>query len=103
MVWSIVGLELAAFGIPGLIICSIMKKNVAFYDNNGGEPCAFNKVAGILSKIGVILGIVMTVFWSVYCLVIFAACIAGGVHLINLPWDQIFAELESEFPGAIYG
>jgi len=77
MIWSIIGLVLAEFGIPGLIICSKMKKNVAEYDNNGGEPCAFNKVAGILSKIGIPVGIVFTVFWTIYVIAYVVVMIAA--------------------------
>ena len=76
MIMSIVGLALAEFGIPGIILCAIAKgkvKKATAAGATGGKL----KVARILSTIGMILSIVMTIFWLIYIVAIGAAVVYG--------------------------
>lgn len=68
LIFGILALVLAEFGIPGLIFGIITKKKVAEYLASGHELTGKAKVGSILGKVGLILGIVLTVFWAIYIL-----------------------------------
>ncbi len=72
LILSIVGLVLAELGLPGIIVSAIAKGKVKKATEAGAIGGKL-KAARILSKIGLILSIVMTVFWVVYIVAI------GGV------------------------
>ena len=76
LAFSIVGLVLASSGVLGIIFSAIargkVKKAVA-QGAIGGKI----KAAKILSLIGLIASILMTVFWVIFCIVMVA--IAGGI------------------------
>ena len=57
---GIIAAALSELGIPGIIIGAIAKKKVANYLAQGGERNGKIKAASICSKIGFIVGIVMT-------------------------------------------
>ena len=89
MIMSIVGLALSELGIPGIIISAIAKgkvKKATAAGATGGKL----KVARILSTIGIILSIVMTIFWIFYIVAIGAA-VAYGIN------EGGFDSIESAF------
>lgn len=69
LIFGILALALAEFGLPGLILGIIAKKKVAAYLASGHELTGKAKVGSILGKVGLILGIVMTVVWGIYIVV----------------------------------
>lgn len=74
LIWSIVGLALSELGVPGIIVSAIAKgkvKKAAAAGATGGKI----KTARILSKIGMIVSIVMTVFWFIYAIVMGVAIV----------------------------
>lgn len=85
LIMSIVGLVLSEFGLPGIIVCAIakgkVKKAIAL-----GATGAKVKVAKILSTIGLIISIFMTIFWTLYILVIGGAAIYG---ISNGSFDEL--------------
>lgn len=76
LTWSIVGLVLAEFGLPGIIVSAIAKgkvKKATAAGTIGGKL----KAARILSNIGLALSIVMTIIWAIYTIVIAGVVIYG--------------------------
>ena len=78
LVMGILAVALCEFGILGIIFGAIgLGKAKAFLLSHGilfGKA----KVGRILSKVGLIVGIIMTVFWLVYF--IFLGALIGNVH-----------------------
>ena len=77
LILSIIGLIVASWGLPGIILCAIAKgkvKKATALGAVGGKL----KAAKILSGIGLALSIVMTVVWTLYILV-FVGIAASGV------------------------
>lgn len=72
LIMSIVGLALSELGIPGIIISAIAKSKVKKATAAGAIGGKL-KAARILSTIGMILSIVMTIVWLLYIVVIGAA------------------------------
>ena len=65
MIKGIVAVALAEFGIPGIILGSMAKKQAQqFMDANGGRIYGKAKVGSILGRVGFGLGIGMTIFWA---------------------------------------
>lgn len=66
LVFGILALALAgSTGIVGIIFGILTKKKVNEYLAQGGTLTGKAKVGSILGKVGLILGIVMTVFWII--------------------------------------
>jgi len=63
MILAIVGAALCELGIPGIIICAIARGKVKAWMEKYGTPTGMAKAANIISKVGLILSIVMTVYW----------------------------------------
>ena len=70
MVLAIVGASLAALGLPGLIISIIARKRVKNWIQKYGKLEGMAIPARWISLGGFILGIFMTVFWTLYFLAI---------------------------------
>lgn len=80
LVFGILALALAgSTGIVGIIFGILTKKKVNEYLGLGGQLTGKAKVGSILGKVGLILGIVMTVFWAIYITVIIIAAMAGAL------------------------
>lgn len=80
LVFGILALALAGgTGIVGIIFGILTKKKVNEYLGLGGQLTGKAKVGSILGKVGLILGIVMTVFWAIYITVIIIAAMAGAL------------------------
>ena len=75
MTTSIVGLVLSELGIPGWIVSAIAKKKVKAA-TEAGVTGGKLKTANILSKIGLPVSIVMTIFWVIYVIAMIA--VAGA-------------------------
>lgn len=78
MIMAIVGLALSELGLPGIIVSAIAKgkvKKATAAGATGGKL----KAARILSTIGLILSIVMTIVWLLY-IVIIGAAVAYGIN-----------------------
>lgn len=76
LVTSIIGLALSELGIPGIIVSAIAKgkvKKAVAAGATGGKL----KAARILSKLGLIFSILMTIFWIIYIVAIGAAVVYG--------------------------
>jgi len=77
---SILGFGIASvatceFGIPGIIFGAIGKSKAKQVLNGGGALGGQGKAGNIMSKVGLIIGIVMTVIWTIYVLIVgIAAC-----------------------------
>ena len=88
LILSIVGLVLTGFGIVGLIISIIAKGKVKKLPQplTGG-----NKVAGILSTLGIVFGIIMTIY---YVGLFFYAILVGAGLLgssASVDWSDMFS------------
>lgn len=71
MIKGIVAVALAEFGIPGIILGAMAKKQAQqFMAANGGRIFGKAKVGSILGRVGFGLGIGMTIFWAFYFIVI---------------------------------
>lgn len=69
-VMAIVGMALASTGIPGIIVSAIAKKRA--------KSGLYRHPLGPLATAGLIVSIIMTVFWIAYIILI-AAAAANGV------------------------
>ncbi|MBQ7599726.1 MAG: hypothetical protein IJU57_03525 [Clostridia bacterium] len=83
LVFGILALVLAELGIPGIIIGAIGRSKGKKFIQAGGTLTGASKVGYILSLIGLILGIVMTVFWIIYIIVIAVAGANGAFNNIT--------------------
>lgn len=72
MIFGILGLALSELGIPGIIFSAIGKNKASEYISRAGSLSGKAKVGSILAKIGLPLGIVMTVVWFIYFIAIMA-------------------------------
>lgn len=82
MIWGIIALVLSEWGIVGLIISLIAKKNVKGYIAEFGPCTGKAKVGQILSTIALIVSIVMTCVWAfyiVYIVLIVIIAVSAGV------------------------
>ncbi|MBR4168834.1 MAG: hypothetical protein IKR47_03795 [Lachnospiraceae bacterium] len=71
---GILACALCGTGIMGIIFGTIGKKKVRQYlAENNGMTCGQVTAGSITSKVGFILGIVMTCFWVIYIAVIVGA------------------------------
>ncbi len=71
---GILSCALCGTGIMGIIFGAIGKKKVQQYlAENNGMTCGQVTAGSITSKIGFIIGIVMTCFWVIYITVIVGA------------------------------
>ncbi|MBP5662001.1 MAG: hypothetical protein J6X30_02470 [Clostridia bacterium] len=66
LVWGILGLAFSELGILGIIFSCVAKKFANTFEQERGMIFGQAKVGRILAKIGFIVGIVMTVFWTLY-------------------------------------
>lgn len=71
LTWGILSLVFCCTPVWGLI-CAIIarKKAKTFALENGGECIGKAKVGNILSIVGLVLAIIMTVFWAIYLFVV---------------------------------
>ncbi len=84
MIFGIISLVLSSGGILGIIFGAIGKaKAKAFAAQNEGIVTGKAKVGKILSTLGLVFGIVMTVLWVVYIIVVAAAAANGALNNIN--------------------
>lgn len=77
MIFGIIGLALSELGIPGIILSNIAMNKAAEFERKAGSLYGKAKVGRRLAKPGKIVGIIMTIFWAIYFLVIMIAAIAG--------------------------
>lgn len=69
LILGIIAADIAALGIPGIILGAIgLSKSNKFISEHGGKSFGMAKVGHILSKVGIGLGIAMTVVWAVYAI-----------------------------------
>ena len=70
MVWGILGLAFSESGLLGLIFSIIGRKKAKTFLLENGQLFGQAKVGGILSKVGLIVSIIMMVFWVIYIAVV---------------------------------
>ncbi len=69
LTWGIVAAASCWTGVLGIIFGIIARNKVNLYlEQNNGETCGQVTAGSITSKVGLIAGIVMTVFWVCYIL-----------------------------------
>lgn len=76
LTWGIVAAATCGFGITGIIFGKIGKNRARAYVDAHGMTTGQVKAGSIMSNIGFIAGIVMTVFWAIYITVIVIAVAA---------------------------
>jgi len=81
MIMSIIGLALSELGIPGIILSAIAKGKVKKAEEAGATG-GMVKVGKILSKIGMIVSIVMTAFWTLYFFIIIGVAASGALDYL---------------------
>ena len=86
LVLGILAVVLAELGIPGIILGAIGRSKGKKFVQAGGTLTGAAKVGYILSLVGLILGIVMTVFWVIYLIVIIAAGASGALNNITFKY-----------------
>lgn len=77
LVWGILGLAMSVWGVIGLIFSIIGKNNAKSYEAMMGELNAKARVGKILGTIGFILGLIMTIVWGLYFVIIIGAVLAA--------------------------
>ena len=78
LVLGILSLVFCSLGLPGLIIGAIGRSKGKKFVQAGGTLTGASKVGYILSLIGLIFGIIMTIFWVIYIIVVIIAFAARG-------------------------
>lgn len=68
MIFGIIGLALSELGVPGIILSSIAMNKAAEFESKAGSLYGKAKVGRRLAKPGKIVGIIMTIFWTIYTL-----------------------------------
>ena len=76
MILGIVAAATSELGVPGIVLASICKKEISRAEELGAQGAKL-RVARICRKVGLIVGIIMTVFWAIYIPVIIAAFAAN--------------------------
>ena len=79
LTFGILGLAFAGSSILGIIFSAIGMKKAKAYVEQFGELTGKAKIGRILAKVGLIVSIIMTVFWVLY----FALIAFGVVELSN--------------------
>jgi hypothetical protein len=69
---------LSELGIPGIILCAIAKGKVKAWEQKYGPATGMAKAAKIISTIGLVFSILMTVFWALYIIVIIGVIASSG-------------------------
>ena len=69
---GILAVALCSFGIPGIIFGAIGKNKAKAYVDYYGETTGQVKAGSIMSKIGLIIGIIMTVIWVLDIILVIA-------------------------------
>ena len=72
LVFGILSLALTEIGLLGVIFGAIGKSKAKAYAASCGEPSGQVKAGSIMSKIGFIVGIVMTVIWVLDIILVIA-------------------------------
>ena len=94
LVLGILSLVFCSLGLPGLIIGAIGRSKGKKFVQAGGTLTGASKVGYILSLVGLIFGIIMTIFWVIYIIVAIVALVAGGSNYYNsvssIDWSDIF-------------
>jgi hypothetical protein len=72
-------LSLVFCGILGIIFGAIGRKKGKEFIAQGGELAGSSKVGFILSKVGLILGIIATIVIAIYLIVIIAGVASGAL------------------------
>ena len=83
LVLGIVAAAVSELGIPGIIVGAIGRKKAKAHLAETGSLTGKAKVGSILAKVGIILGIIMTVVWLIDIIVVAAAGAAGAFNSIG--------------------
>ena len=93
LILGIIGLALSAFpfliSIGGIIVSAIGRGKVKNYVLRFGEVHGKAKVGAILSKVGLILSIIMTVCWAIILIAVGILIADGSYH----GWGEIMEDL----------
>ena len=90
MILAIIGAVLSELGIPGLILSAIAKGKVKAWEEKYGPTTGMAKAARIISTIGLVFSILMTVFWIVYIILIVGIVGAAGSGALEDFLEEIF-------------
>lgn len=83
MIIGIIAAALAELGIPGIILGAIGLKKAKAFIAEYGSTWGMSKAGRILSKVGLILGIVMTIVWTIYIVAMVALILSGALQEIS--------------------
>ena len=86
LIFGIIGLAFSCsfyLSLLGIIFSAIGKGKVKAVLAAGGQLTGKAKVGNILAKVGLILGIVLTVFFVIWLIVVIAAAVRGAASYTN--------------------
>ena len=86
LIFGIIGLAFSCsfyLSLLGIIFSAIGKGKVKAFLAAGGQLTGKAKVGNILAKVGLILGIVLTVFFVIWLIVVIAAAVKGTASYTN--------------------
>ena len=81
LAFGIVGIALSETGLLGLIFSIIALSKNKTYRATYGETTNKTKTGHALGKAGLIISIIMTVFWIVFTIVMVGATISGVISI----------------------
>lgn len=84
MILGIIAAALSELGIPGIILGAIGLKKAKAFIAEFGSTWGMSKAGRILSKVGLILGIIMTIVWAIDLVAIVALVLARALDQITI-------------------
>lgn len=89
LIFGIIGLAFSLsfyMSFLGIIFSAIGRGKLKSYLASGGELAGKAKVGGILSKLGLIFGIILTAFFVIWLFVIIIGAVNGNYSTSNVHW-----------------
>ncbi len=80
LTFGILSAALSWLGIPGIVLGVLGRKRAAAYVDYNGFTTGQVKTGSILSMVGLIVGIVFTVYWGIVITVACVACVGIAAH-----------------------
>ena len=90
MILAIIGAVLSELGLPGIILCAIAKGKVKAWEQKYGPATGMAKAAKIISTVGMVFSIIMTVFWVIYFFIVVGLVAAGRSGALEDFFEEFF-------------
>lgn len=84
MILGIIAAALAELGIPGIILGAIGLKKAKAFVAEFGSTWGMSKAGRILSMVGLILGIIMTIVWTSNLVTLVSLVLSGALDKITI-------------------